>query len=189
MPKNPDGNSEYLALVRIKMNDEKAFEFIFNKYFSQVYRFISSILFDDFLAEDITQSVFLTIWENRENLDPDKNFNNYIFTIAKNKVYRHIERLILKNKHELYLVQNSTSYIDLNDEINKQFLENLLIEIINELPTQRKKIFTLSRFENLSNKEIATLLSVSEKTVSTQISRSLLFIKEKMNRFLTLFLF
>ncbi|MFV0471525.1 MAG: RNA polymerase sigma-70 factor [Paludibacteraceae bacterium] len=182
---NREENTDRLLVARLKKSDKRAFEAIYNKYFSQIYRFVSSILFDDFLSEDITQSIFLTLWENRTTLEPEKNFNNYLFTIARNRVYRHIERLVLKNKLDLHLSINSKTYIEIDDEINKDFLEKILNEIIEELPPARKKIFILSRFKNLSNKEIASRLRISEKTVSVQISRSVVAVKEKMRYFLS----
>ena len=56
-----------------------------------------------------------------------------------------------------------------------------ILQLIEELPPARKMIFSLSRFEHLSNKEIATRFSISEKTVETQIYRSLQFLREKLS--------
>lgn len=74
---------------------------------------------------------------------------------------------------------------DIEAEINSRFLENILSELVERLPSERRKIFLLSRKDNLTNKEIASRLQISEKTVETQIRRSLIFLQEKMKYYLT----
>ena len=77
------------------------------------------------------------------------------------------------------------SPVDDNSAVEKQLEANsqrdYILQLIEELPPARKTIFTLSRFEHLSNKEIACRLSISEKTVETQIYRSLQFLREKLS--------
>lgn len=77
---------------------------------------------------------------------------------------------------------------DIEEDLNNRFLENILSEFIEKLPSERRKIFLLSRKENLSNKEIASRLNISEKTVETQIRRSLIFLREKMKYYLNIVL-
>ena len=79
----------------------------------------------------------------------------------------------------------SSSSVDDDSALEKQMeansLRDYILQLIEELPPARKMIFSLSRFEHLSNKEIATRLSISEKTVETQIYRSLQFLREKLS--------
>ena len=79
------------VLRRLKEGDETAFESIYWKYNSHVFNFINSLLYDRVLSEDITQSVFMKIWERRESIDLDKGFDAYLFTIARNMVYKETE--------------------------------------------------------------------------------------------------
>ena len=58
------------VLLRLKKGEESAFEAIYWKYSSWVYNFIYSLLYDSTLTEDLTQTVFLKIWEKRESIDP-----------------------------------------------------------------------------------------------------------------------
>jgi RNA polymerase sigma-70 factor (ECF subfamily) len=74
--------------------------------------------------------------------------------------------------------QDAISFLSYNSL--KEDLENA----INELPEQRQKIFRLSRFEQLKHKEIAIKLNISPKTVETQIYRSLIFLRKKLNNYL-----
>lgn len=180
-------NSRILRLLR--EGDEKAFEYIFHHYYNQIYTFVLNTLFDKTFAEDITQSVFISIWEKRETIDTETNIAPFLYTIARNQVYRQTEQLLLKYKYEQYQQQKVQENTDIEADINSRFLENILSELIEKLPSDRRRIFLLSRKENLSNKEIASRLQISEKTVETQIRRSLIFLREKMKYYLNSLLF
>lgn len=180
-------NSRILNLLR--EGDEKAFEYIFHLYYNQIYTFVLNTLFDKTFAEDITQSVFISLWEKRETLDTDVNIAPFLYTIARNKVYRQTERLLLKYKYEQYQQKNIQQSNEIEEDMDNRFLESIISEFINKLPSKRRRIFLLSRKENLSNKEIASRLQISEKTVETQIRRSLIFLREKMKYYLNSLLF
>jgi RNA polymerase sigma-70 factor (family 1) len=167
-------NSRVLRLLR--EGDEKAFEYIFHQYYNQVYTFVLNTLFDKTFAEDITQSVFISLWEKRETIDTEVNIAPFLYTIARNHVYRQTEQLLLKYKYEQYQQENVQESSDIEADVNSRFLENILSELIEKLPSDRRRIFLLSRKENLSNKEIASRLQISEKTVETQIRRSVSFL-------------
>ena len=77
-------------LIDLKNGDEKAFETLFWKYNEHVYHFIYSLLYEKSMAEDLTQNVFLKIWEKHETIDVEQNFDAYLFTIARNLVYKRI---------------------------------------------------------------------------------------------------
>ncbi|WP_075559338.1 RNA polymerase sigma-70 factor [Parabacteroides timonensis] len=170
------------VLRRLKEGDETAFESIYWKYNSHVFNFINSLLYDRVISEDITQSVFMKIWERRESIDLDKGFDAYLFTIARNMVYKETENRLLSESAFYALSQQQTNeYFLMEEKIDADSLRLYIDNLIEQLPLSRKEIFKLSRREHLSNKEIATRLSISEKTVETQLYRSLRFLKEKLS--------
>lgn len=156
------------------------FEKIYRLFNGRVYNFVFSIIRDSSLAKDLTQDTFLLIWDRRANIDGANNLEGYIFTVAKNAVYQHIRRKLLLQKY----INNSETNLEPENAGIEQKLDNKLFEedvlkLINELPESRKKIFLLFWKSDMSYREIAELLSVSEKTVATQIHRSLQFLREK----------
>ena len=180
-------NPNILRLLR--KGDEKAFAFLFHHFYNQIYTFVLNTLFNKTFAEDITQSVFITLWEKRETIDPETTIAPLLYTIARNHVYRHTEQLLLKYKYEQSQQENDLEDTDIEEDVNSRFLENILSEFIEKLPSERRRIFLMSRKENLSNKEIASRLNISEKTVETQIRRSLIFLREKMKYYINIVLF
>lgn len=179
---------EKLLLSRLVENDPSAFEELYRAYSSPVYYFIYHTLFNKSLAEDITQSCFMKVWERRSELDPSKNFSSYLYTIAKNLVYRESERQV-QDAHYLTFINSlppDASFPTIEDDIHLEFMQKKIRTLIEELPPVRKKIFILSRIKRYSHKEIAAELSISERTVETQIYRALLYLKEKLKHYLLL---
>lgn len=156
------------------------FEKIYRLFNGRVYNFVFSIIRDSSLAKDLTQDTFLLIWDRRANIDGANNLEGYIFTVAKNAVYQHIRRKLLLqkyiNKSETNLEPENTC---IEQKLDNKLFEEDVLKLINELPESRKKIFLLFWKSDMSYREIAELLSVSEKTVATQIHRSLQFLREK----------
>lgn len=167
-------------LLRLSNDDEKAFEFIYWKY-THVYNFANSLLYSPKIAQDITQNVFLKIWEKRHEINPEQNFNAYLFTIARNMVYKETEQKLL-SEQSLRQLQEEEDVLDMStiQTLDYHFTEELCRSLVEELPPARREIFKLSRFERLSNKEIALRLSISERTVETQLYRATRFLKRKL---------
>lgn len=188
-----DNKREELLVSRLIEGDSSAFEELYRVYSSPIYYFVYSTLFDKSLAEDITQSCFIKIWEKRAELDTSKNFSSYLYTIAKNLVYRESERQIQDAKYFAFVKDlNENNSTAIEEEVHLGFMQKKIYDLIDQLPAARKKIFMLSRMKGYSNKEIADELSVSERTVETQIYRTLLYLKEKLKYYLlwfVLFLF
>ena len=188
--KIPD-NIDSEILNRLKMGDVNAFEYIFRKYNGKIYNFARATLFDKNLAEDITQNVFLTIWEHRKDIIPEKNFLSYIYTISKNLVYRETEKKILALRYENYLNKEYPNEEDFSTEktIDANSLEELIFRLVDKLPETRKKIFLLHFASDLSNKEIAKRLSISEENVETQVKRSLDYLRRHLKGYIAVVAF
>jgi RNA polymerase sigma-70 factor (ECF subfamily) len=162
------------TLYLLKQGNEKAFEAVFRKYHAKIYHFVLNILIDKVLAEDITQNVFLSIWEHKEDIIPEKDFSAYLYTIAKNLVFRETEKMLLSFRYEKHIRQIHPDEEDFSTQeiIDAHLLEETILQLIDQLPEARKRIFLLHFKEELSNREIAEKLSVSVENVEVQISRS-----------------
>lgn len=173
-------NIDVELLNRLKHGDEAAFESVYRKYGSWVYNFIHSLLFDKDMAEDLTQTVFLKIWEKRETIDAELGLEAYLFAISRNLVYKETE----KRMQFVYPLDTSDNLVGdsyMEENIDADSLRSYINTLIDQLPPARKQIFILSRHNHLSNKEIAARLDLSEKTVENQITRALHYIKQKLS--------
>ncbi|MDR0572913.1 MAG: RNA polymerase sigma-70 factor [Tannerella sp.] len=170
------------TLRLLKRGDEKAFEAIFRKCYAKIYHFVLNTLFDTMMAEDITQNVFLSIWEHREDIIPEKDFSAYLYRIAKNLVFRETEKIALSFRYENHFRQMHPDEEDFSTQetIDAHILEEIIYQLIDRLPEARKRIFLMHFKEELSNKEIAEKLSISVKNVEIQVSRSLNYIRKHL---------
>ncbi len=166
-------------LIRLSQDDESAFDVIYWSYNTHVYNFANSLLYSPSAAQDITQNVFLKIWEKRHEIDPEQNFNAYLFTIARNLVYKETEHRLLAEQITLELREGrDEADCSTEQELDMHFTEAYYHRLVEALPPARREIFKLSRFKKMSNKEIATRLSISEKTVETQLYRATGYLKK-----------
>ena len=163
------------TLSLLQKGDEKAFDTIFWKYNSRVFHFIHSLLYDKTLAEDLTQNVFLKIWERHQDIKPEEGFEAYLFTIARNMVYKETEKRLLSERF-LDSIKQTDADKHFEIDVDTDSLQEYIDELVEQLPSSRKKIYLMSKKQHLTNKEIAAQLSLSEKTVETQLYLSLIHI-------------
>ena len=168
------------VLQRLKNGDEGAFDTVFWSYNSHVFHFIDSLLYDKTLAEDFTQNVFLKIWERRESINPEDSFESYLFTIARNMVYKESEKRLLSERFLEYIRNQQDFDGQLEAKIDAESLREYVDELVEQMPPSRRNIYYLSRKQHLTNKEIAKQLSISEKTVETQLYRALQYLRVKL---------
>ena len=168
------------VLQRLKNGDEGAFDTVFWSYNSHVFHFIDSLLYDKTLAEDFTQNVFLKIWERRESINPEDSFESYLFTIARNMVYKESEKRLLSERFLEYIGNQQDFDGQLEAKIDAESLREYVDELVEQMPPSRRNIYYLSRKQHLTNKEIAKQLSISEKTVETQLYRALQYLRVKL---------
>lgn len=170
-------------LKQLSSGSEKALEQLYHYYGAKLYNFIMKLSSgNSYMAEELVQRAFIKVWENRENINPEKSFISYLCTIAKNMLFNEYEHKTIEYVYQEYIIgMKSESDNTTEKDINLKLLEEYIDKLANELPPARKKVFVMSRREMLSNKEIAKKLGITESTVQTQLQKALSFIKEKLN--------
>jgi RNA polymerase sigma-70 factor (ECF subfamily) len=168
-------------LAKIKNADADAFRQVFDLYVKKVYNFIFNYIKNKSDTEDLTQNVFLKIWEKRATLDLDKSLDSYVFTIAYHMVvdyFRKTNNSILSSLSEDIDIKAPISVLSAEDSLNKHQIDSLYQAGLDLLPPKRKEIFLLSRHQGLTNKQIADYLHISVKTVENQMTAALKSLKE-----------
>ena len=163
--------------------DKRTFELIYKTYVGKVYNYISSFVSDSEMVKDITENTFLQLWNSRANVNPDGNPDGYIYTIAKNLLLKEIRRQKVFNDYAEQIVFTSEEEVDSDVEemMSHAAIEKRILSLLEELPEARRRIFVMRWIKGLSNKEIAEKLEISEKTVSTQIHRTVGFLKQRLS--------
>lgn len=175
---------EYFQIQELREGSVKAFDFLYNQYSGKLYNFLMTISDrDTYLSQEIVQRVFVKIWETHQQINPDKSFVSYIYTIAHNMLmnnYQH--QMVHFVYHEYVLANKSEADYGTEEDIYYNSLNQRLDVIIDQLPPGRRQVFVLSKKEHLSNKSIATRLNISESTVEKQLSKAIQFVRERIKQ-------
>lgn len=146
---------------------------IYRAFYGKVFTFVFSLVKSKANAQDITQNIFMKLWKNRKKLEHIKSMDDYLFILSKNACMDYFRKASRKKEvstdvfDEFLLsriVSSPEKRIDALSDIEE------LRHVIDSLPSKRRDIFIMSRFDGLSNDEIASILGVSKKTVENQIS-------------------
>lgn len=180
-------DTEVELLKRIKLSDRNAFSLIYNKYCDILFEHAYRVVREREVCMDIVQEIFTRFWTNRALLEI--NFlKPYLLTAVKFQIANYIR----KNKiHESY-IQNFikvTSAIPATEEVSEiRELKDLISDLTGLLPEKCRHVFLLSRDEYLSNKEIASKLGISEKTVEMHITLAIKKLKAGVADYMNLLL-
>lgn len=164
----------------IDYSDINDFENFFKSQYQSLLQFATYYVRDLETAEDVVQDVFFQLWNHRDELHNIKNMDSYIRTAVKNQALKKIRNRKTKNL---------ASIIDLDFEAHdatplelpeNRELQKIITNSINNLPPKCRRIFQLSRFEHLTYPQIAEVESISIKTVETQMSRALKYLRKKI---------
>jgi RNA polymerase sigma-70 factor (ECF subfamily) len=164
-------NEETQRMKELASGSHEAYKALFLKYFPKVKYFITHLVKSEAIAEELSQDVFLKVWEYRERMLGVLSFNSYIYRMAKNEALNYLEH---KHVQDMYIEQ----YINETVESEENGWEAKEIELLEQLtvsrmPPQRKTIYEMSRMQGISNAEIATRLDISKKTVENHLNLAL----------------
>ncbi len=173
-------DNELMALVA--KHNEKAFRLLFDRYYTQLTLFADKYLDDTDAATDIVQGFFIALYEQAETLDI-KAVKSFFFQSVRNRCLNELKHRKVHMNFEAQTVATAT-FDDHSDHIEDRIfaseLEARIASIIDTLSPQCKKVFEMSRFEEIPNAEIAEQLGISKRTVETHITKALSVLRKNL---------
>ena len=167
---------------KVKQGDKEAFELLFNKYYSVLCILSRRYTEDISASREIIQSLFITLWEHRADLNINTSLKSYLCQAAKFNSIRYVEKDRKKGLHMQEIPENEQDEVFF-DHVEYAELQGRILETIDTLPEQCKKVFTMSRFEQLKYADIAEKLDISVKTVESHISKALRILETHLSRY------
>jgi len=173
--------SDQCLLNLLKSGDDRAFKFLYDKYWNKLYSIALQRLDDQFEAEEVVQDIYTNLWKNKENLNVETEFSRYLSGAVKYETINRLVKRMYRQKSVDHVTESmyTTDDYDVHDKIDLQSLLNNVDETIQKLPAKCKIVFTLSRNEYRSHKMIAEQLQISEKTVQKHITSALKLLRER----------
>ncbi|MGV6945128.1 RNA polymerase sigma factor [Sphingobacterium kyonggiense] len=166
--------------------DGNAYAELYDRYFAVIYSFNRRMLHDDDQAEDLTQEIFMALYESATQTSIS-SVRSYLYQSARYALIDHARKQ--KSRYD-YLAGLQDYYQkgvwSTDDTVIERDLQQLIESEIDKLPSKMRAIFELSRKHYLSNKEIADNLNLSEGTVRQQIHNALVRLRSRLTCFLLL---
>jgi len=185
MTKTKLSDSSLISLY--KKGNEEAFSFLVKKYSPKVYSAVYFIVKDKYLAEDITQEVFIKIIKTIKNnkYNEEGKFQPWMMRIAHNLSIDHFRKekkhpkITLNNGNDIF---NSLMFSENNAESNQENKESkkLLQQLIKGLPKKQKEVLVMRHFMEMSFQEIAESTNVSINTALGRMRYALINLRKKL---------
>lgn len=158
-------------LKKLSGGDELAFNKLFEIYRDRIYNYLLKITKSSEVSEEIVIDIFVKIWVGRELMDQIQNLESFLHKVAFHKA---IDFLRVASRHarlhKVYIERIKIEPEKLADDliIDEEFRQ-ILHKAIQQLPPQRKLIYTLSREQGLTYNQIAEALNLSRNTVKNSV--------------------
>ncbi len=162
---------------------KKEYEKIFRTHYSELCSYAFNFMKDIDDAEEVVQSIFVKLWENKNNLHIKTSIKSYLYSSIRNRCLNSIKHIEVRerykefNKQEIELEQNLQ-----DNESEKTEMEQKVRTIIDNMPEKRRRVFILSRYNRLKYKEIAEELSISIKTVENHMGKAMKTLRKELTQ-------
>ena len=184
---NNDKNIDESFLIEgIRQGEEFAFEYVFKCYYRRLCLFAQKYVKDSHTAESIALRIFERLWEKREEISISQSLSAYLFQSVYHECLNHLNSFSHRQK------PTDSVHSDLKDHRGTETsflyrlyadeLEEKIQQGINNLPSRCRDIFYMSRYKELSHKEIAKKLGLSVRTVENQIAIALEKLREMLKK-------
>ncbi len=175
-------------LTRLRADDRAALKVLFEEYYLYVCSNIHRFIVDRSLVEDLAQEVFIRFWEKRHQITVTSNLRAYLRRMAINEALGYLRRKKLFTDDEINTELPAQAHENAEAQYLHTELEDHVRQAIDSLPPKCRAVFQLSRFEELTYKEIAERMEISVKTVENQMGKALRVLREKLQGYLSMFL-
>lgn len=162
-----------LLIEQLKKGSERAFNTLYKLHSAMLLSNIRNLVKDNEVAKELLQDLYLKVWENRENIDTEKSFKSFLFTVARNMVYDFFRRASLDKRIKLKLIANAFElYTHVEESLTFKESTEILNTAVDTLPQQCREIYKLSKLEGMSHQEISLQLDISVSTVNNHMVKA-----------------
>lgn len=175
-----DGEDEILR--RIAGGDEHAFSDLFHWYYQPLAQAVLQLTGSTAISQEIVQDVFVKVWLRKEKLSEIGNFSGYLFIMCRNHCFTYLKQFAKNKKMQPEVEQHLLWESELESLDNPaDHYRKLILDTVDRLPPQQKKIYHMSRYDGLKYEEIAAQLGISPETVKTQIYYAVKYIRKELS--------
>lgn len=134
-------------------------------------------------AEDLVQQTFVKLWEQRAAFDVQWSVKAYLYKMVHNRCLNRIRDARTREKYKVYNAEKLEQVHEHQPGAASELSERIQ-QALTKLPPECRRIFELSRFDELKYREIADQLGISIKTVETQMGKALRLMRTELADYL-----
>lgn len=159
-------------LLRLQTGDHEAFEELYRRYAVKLTGKLVGLLRDREIAGDILQDLFIKVWELRAEINPERSFGGYLYTIATNMAKDRFRNVL----HQQIYLQSQSNMTEGHDSVSRfmdqKDMRAAVEAALSKLPPRQREVYTLYKIEGLSYKEIQQRLGISKPAVNRLIQEA-----------------
>jgi RNA polymerase sigma-70 factor (family 1) len=168
-------------IASLRKGDPDALQTLIKQYYSMLCLFAERLLADSAAAEDIVGESFVKLWKKKADFENHQNLKAFMYITVRNACLNQLKqakRDSLNKKQLAYITGEKEEFV-LNEMIRAEVLKEIMNEI-NNLPEQCRKVLKLAYLEGMKNQEITNLLNISVHTVKNQKVRAIQLLKTRL---------
>ena len=171
-----------MNIRRMKPEDPVEFDEVYMTYFPGLNKYAYVILKDRAVAEDMVHNVFMKVIQNSKTFAEATNQKGYLFRAVYNECMNYVRAEQVKSDYQENRRETDLS----NDAVHYKELTQEVLKALNSLPEQCRRVFQMSRYEELRYKEIALQLGITVSTVEKHMMKALKRLKIQLEDYLPL---
>ena len=173
--------NERMLLRQISQGDRTVFKTLYTRYFPDVQRYVSLFESSKASLDELTQDVFVRIWEKRALLAEVESFKSYLFMVTRNVVFNYLRGLKVQQRVKELDEAAERSGAAVEDQLLYKQYYRIALEAMEKLPPGRRKVLKMSIDDGLTLDEIATELNISRAGVKKQLYAATAFVRQYLH--------
>lgn len=175
--------SDHELKTRLITGEETAFAELYDRYSAPVYQYIKKFVHSTDLAEDLTQEIFIKIWQCKSKLTEVRSIRAYLFIMARNHTLNSLKKAL---RSDVAMSEVLNSFVEERNETEEHLLSKeyheYLEKALNALPSRTREVFKLCRQQGKSYDEVAVALGISRNAVKNHMVGSMKILSASAKR-------
>lgn len=180
--------NDLFVLAQLREGNVKVFEALFRQHYSPLCFYAAGITGSVAVGEEIVEELFYVFWKDREKLQLFHSIKSYLYGAVRNEALQYCEHRAVRYRHRDKVLADSdcgtAGSSDPQEQLEYEELQALINRTLAKLPQRRLRIFQLHRMGGKKYAEIATLLSLSVKTVEAEMTKALKVLRKEIENYI-----
>jgi RNA polymerase sigma-70 factor (family 1) len=175
--------SDHDLKSRLIAGEETAFAALYDRYSAPIYQYIKKFVHSTDLSEDLTQEIFIKIWQCKSKLCEVRSIKAYLFIMARNHTLNSLKKAL---RSDVAMSEVLNSFVEERNDTEESLLSKeyheYLEKALDALPSRTREIFKLCRQQGKSYDEVATELGISRNAVKNHMVGSMKILSASAKR-------